>query len=677
MSSLSYLDLSSNSLEGPIPNTISNLKHLTHLILYYNKFQGKTYFPISLGSLCTLQTISLNHNNLEYEFSTIIHSLAGCLQKALLSLDLGYNRIWGSIPKAINKFSSLRNLLIGNNQLNGTISQGIGTLSMLENLDISSNSLQDTLSEAHFSNLSRLRTLDMSRNPNIVLHIRDNWIPPFQLMHLNLQSCKLGPYFPKWIVTQTNLSYLGIADAGIHDSIPTSFWNSLSPINLEYLNVSHNMIYGSFPDLSITLQTPPIIDFSSNHLRGSLPLFLRNTAKLYLHNNNFSKLSPFFCPNSKTLLTFLNLANNSFSEELPDCWMYFDQLFMLSLENNNISGKLPSSLGALTNLLTLKVRNNNISGYLPLSLENCTSLLELDLGYNALTGHIPPRIGHLSRLRVLSLRCNNFKGHFPESIFLLSHLHILDLSLNHIFGTIPKCIYNLTAMTSTDDFDEITLSAYYVSSVYAQLMWKRKEQNFQRSVDQVKGIDISYNELVGQIPQEVATLTGLVFLNLSRNHLVGSITKQIGKLKSLEFLDLSNNYLSGVIPISLAQVTYLGILDLSNNNLSGKIPIGTQLQGFDPSSYSGNCGLCGAPLPKCPGDEPSGSKLKGQGAQNREKDGDTKNNMSFLGLLISVLLGFIIGFWVVFGTLMIKVSWTNVILEFLYNLRNKVFSRST
>ncbi|CAO2821332.1 unnamed protein product [Amaranthus hypochondriacus] len=676
MSSLSYLDLSSNSLEGLIPNTISNLKPLTHLILKYNKFQGSANFSISLGSLCNLQTISLNNNNLEYEFSTIIHSLSGCLQNALLSLDLGYNRIWGSIPKAINNFSSLRKLLIGNNQLNGTISQGIGTLSMLESLDISSNSLNDTLSDAHFLYLSRLSTLDMSRNPKIVLHIRDNWIPPFQLMYLNLESCKLGPYFPKWIVTQTNLSYLSISDAGIHDSIPTAFWNSLSPLNLDYLNVSNNMIYGSIPELSITLQKLPIINFSSNNLRGSLPSFLRDTEKLYLHNNNLSKLGPFFCPNSKTLIILLNLANNSFSEELPDCLMYFDHLLMLSLENNNLSGKLPSSLGALTNLITLHVRKNNISGSLPLSLENCTSLVELDLGHNALTGHIPPRIGHISILRVLSLRSNNFKGHFPESLCLLSRLHILDLSLNHISGTIPKCINNLTAMTSTYDSDEHDFSNYALI-VYTQLMWKRKEQNFLRYLNQVKGIDISDNELVGQIPQEVTSLTGLVFLNLSRNHLVGSITKQIGQLKSLEFLDLSNNYLSGVIPISLAQVTYLGILDLSNNNLSGKIPIGTQLQGFDPSSYSGNCGLCGAPLSKCPGDEPSGSKLKGQGAQNQEKDGDTKDILSSLGLLISVLLGFIIGFWVVFGTLMIKMSWANAILRFLYNLRNKVLSRST
>ena len=102
-------------------------------------------------------------------------------------------------------------------------------------------------------------------------------------------------------------------------------------------------------------------------------------------------------------------------------------------------------------------------------------------------------------------------------------------------------------MTSTHDFDDITLSNY-VYIVDAKLMWKWKEHNFQRFVDQVKGIEISDNELEGQIPQEVASLTGLVFLNLSRNHLVGSITKQIGQLKSLKFLDLSNNYLQESFP---------------------------------------------------------------------------------------------------------------------------------
>ncbi|KAL0360171.1 UNVERIFIED_CONTAM: hypothetical protein Sradi_3701600 [Sesamum radiatum] len=67
----------------------------------------------------------------------------------------------------------------------------------------------------------------------------------------------------------------------------------------------------------------------------------------------------------------------------------------------------------------------------------------------------------------------------------------------------------------------------------------------------------------------------------------------------LESLDLSRNQLSGEIPVGLAELSFLAFLDLSFNNLSGNIPSGTQLQGFSASVYAGNDGLCGPPLAAC------------------------------------------------------------------------------
>ena len=92
---------------------------------------------------------------------------------------------------------------------------------------------------------------------------------------------------------------------------------------------------------------------------------------------------------------------------------------------------------------------------------------------------------------------------------------------------------------------------------------------------------------------------------LSRNRFYGHVPLEIGQLKVLEFIDLSTNKFSGEIPQSMSGLNFLAYLDLSNNNFSGRIPSGTQLQGFDISTYEGNAGLCGKPLTNIgPGDEP-------------------------------------------------------------------------
>jgi hypothetical protein len=67
-------------------------------------------------------------------------------------------------------------------------------------------------------------------------------------------------------------------------------------------------------------------------------------------------------------------------------------------------------------------------------------------------------------------------------------------------------------------------------------------------------------------------------------------------MSPLESLDLSWNHLSGEIPQELANITFLETLDLSNNNLEGRIPQSHQFGTFENSSFEGNTGLCGAPL---------------------------------------------------------------------------------
>ena len=66
----------------------------------------------------------------------------------------------------------------------------------------------------------------------------------------------------------------------------------------------------------------------------------------------------------------------------------------------------------------------------------------------------------------------------------------------------------------------------------------------------------------------------------------------------LESLDLSSNELEGEIPPQLTGLYSLAVLNLSCNQLSGHIPQGSQFNTFDTDSYGGNFGLCGNPLSK-------------------------------------------------------------------------------
>ncbi|GKV45923.1 hypothetical protein SLEP1_g52949 [Rubroshorea leprosula] len=493
--SLVYLDLSDNQFQGLIPENLGHMTYLETLNLRYNQFEGG--IPKSFGNLCKLRSLYLYHNNLNGMLPEVIVNLSGCLRLSLEELELGKNKIKGPLPDMIKKFHSLRLLGLYDTQLSGTMPKSIGLLSNLESLYISSNSWNGTISESHFSTLSKLRKLGMSSN-SLSINFSNDWIPPFQLDSIVLQSCKLGPKFPSWLKSQRKFSYLDISGGGISDSIPPWFWN-LSP-RANQVNLSSNHLYGALPNLSTTKFADSFglgIDLSKNKLEGLLPVFPVNVTSINLSKNSS--------------LQFLGLNYNNFSGKIPT-WIgeRLSSLIFLLLRSNNFNGDIPLQLCWLTNIMLLDLSNNNLSGNIPWCIQNLTTLAQQESSasdHDFTSSQIDATFGYagsyadkasvmwkgmerdygngnLKNLRIIDLSSNKLTGEIPAQVSVLLELVQLNLSRNQLTGWIPSNIGQMRKLES---------------------------------------LDLSWNQLSGQLPWSMSQLYFLGTLNLSYNNFSGRI----------------------------------------------------------------------------------------------------------------------------------------------------------
>ncbi|KAK1364392.1 Receptor-like protein EIX2 [Heracleum sosnowskyi] len=679
---LQRLRISGNKLTGSLPD-ITQLSFLRELALNSNQLNG--YLPTVFEHHSALQFLNLSSNHLRGVLPDFTRF------SSLTWLYLDNNEFSGSLPN-FTGCSSLRELQLSENRLTEWETQSTGLLASLEDLDLSRNSIHSTISELHLFNLSSLKNLRTSFN-SLTFKFSSAWLPPFQLQEISLASCKLGPKFPNWIRNQRNIHHLDFSNTQISDTIPIWLWNLTS--SMLVLNLSSNKIRGK---LSWKYDHIREIDLSSNYLVGSLPPIPENCLKINLSKNKFSGTFLSLSVVQDIYLRFLDVSHNHLFGALPDNWLLFQSLVFLNLGYNNFSGRIPMSIGHLVSLQTLILRNNKLSGELPASLRNCRSLGFVDFGLNELSGKVPSWIGEdLSELYALILKFNRFNGSLPYEICYLSNLHFLDLSQNRISGNIPPCFGNLTAMTQIgtevsehtyssestialfdsespasgpipSPVDGPTRSYSYFDIVVAR--WKGQEFEYGRNFAYLKMIDLSTNELTGEIPTGITRLLELKGLNFSGNKFIGRVPLEIGQLKGLECLDLSKNRFSGEIPPSMSGLNFLAYLDVSDNNFSGRIPSGTQLQGFSISAYEGNTGLCGKPLTNsCPGDEPSDDIHRSY--VEVEVDGEDIEYKKWL--YISAVLGFSTTFWGFIGSLVLNRRWRHAYFLFLYNLKESIY----
>ncbi|KAF6986834.1 hypothetical protein CFC21_004547 [Triticum aestivum] len=718
VTSLRSLRLVECGLSGTFANNLGNLTLLENFAFGLNNVDGM--IPGALKKMCNLRSLDLSMNNISTDMKEVIHSIPNCswknLQQLILEsaniigttlqfvsnltslnmLEVSHNQLSGSMPVEIGALANLTYLDLQQNNLSGSVPVEIGKLTKLTYLDLSFNNLSGVMTEDHFVGLMNLKYIDLSENYLEVI-VDSHWVPPFNLESAWLSYCNLGPKFPKWLQWQKSIRELIIPNTGLVDRVPDWFWTTFSEatwldislnqlsgdlsFNLEFMSMTtllmqSNLLTGLIPKLPSTIK---VLDISRNYLNGFVAdLGAQNLQVAALFSNAISGTIPTsICRLRK--LRILDLSNNLLSKGLPDCGQ--EELKHQNPSGNN-SSKFISLSSFSLNITVLLLSNNSFSSGFPLLLRQCPSLSFLDLTQNRFTGELPGWISEaMPGLVMLRLRSNNFYGHIPVEIMGLHNVRILDLSNNNFSGAIPQYIENLKALSSTETtidnpFEEAYEGEYRSAhigmvNVSITVVMKGQELEYGGNIVYLMSIDLSCNNLTGEIPEKLSSLVGLISLNLSSNLLSGNIPYNIGKLQSVESLDFSRNKLGGEIPRSLSNLTYLSNLNLSYNNLSGRIPTGHQLDTLNTdnpaSMYIGNPGLCGHPVPmQCPG-PPRDPPTNGDPTRLPE------DGLSQIDCLLGSIIGFVVGAWMVFFGLLFIKKWRYAYFGLLDNLYDRLY----
>ncbi|XP_062229326.1 protein STRUBBELIG-RECEPTOR FAMILY 8-like [Phragmites australis] len=147
-----------------------------------------------------------------------------------------------------------------------------------------------------------------------------------------------------------------------------------------------------------SLQALKTMDLSNNNLHDSIPYQLpANLSYLNLARNNFSSNLPYFISNMVSL-DYLNLSHNSLFQEIGELFGNLNSLSELDISFNNLTGNLPISMSSLSKLSSLYMQNNQLSG--TVNVLSNLSLATLNIANNNFSGMIPQEFSSISNLIV-------------------------------------------------------------------------------------------------------------------------------------------------------------------------------------------------------------------------------------------------------------------------------------
>ncbi|XP_050892067.1 receptor-like protein EIX1 [Lathyrus oleraceus] len=356
LQTLSVVTIPNSNLTGRIPNLELKLDQSSYIDLSSNKLEG--HIPSYL-----LQAGALRLSN--NKFSDLVSFLCHKNNPNVLGIfDISNNQLKGELPDCWSNLTSLQYVDMSNNKLSGNIPFSMGTLVNMEALILRNNSLSGQLSSSLKNCSNKLAFLDLGEN---MFHGQiPSWIGDSlqQLVILSLRFNNFYGNIPLNLCYLRKLRALDLSLNNLSGGIPTCVQNFTSiaqnfvnsTTSMEHRYNSRNAILNTnyvfnlfltwkgvdrpFKNADVFLKS---IDLSCNHLTGKIPTeieYLLGLISLNLSSNNLSGEIISNIGNLK-FLEFLDLSKNHLSGRIPSSLTYIDRLTMLDLSNNQLFGKIP------------------------------------------------------------------------------------------------------------------------------------------------------------------------------------------------------------------------------------------------------------------------------------------------------------------------------------------------
>ncbi|XP_031131952.1 receptor like protein 21-like [Ipomoea triloba] len=625
LTSLRVLNLQSNYLTGTLPSAIfSTLNLLDYLSLSYNYFEGSFSFS-SLGNNSKLEIFQLE--NLKNTMVVNTENPPWMPQshiKIFLLPNCKLNEPRGNLPSFLLKQRELRILDLRNTGVREIFPTWllINNTNM-EFLSLARNSLAGPFTyNNHQTKNEYLRWLDVSMNQiqGVIPYSIGVSCPSLNFLNMSMNAIQGG--IPPSIGELKQLQFLDLSNNKLSGELPEEFVQGC--ISLQFLKLESNNLQGQVLPTNSNLSSLEYLRLENNRFSGELSRGLLNSMSLKLldlSNNSITGEIPYWIGYLSQLRSII-LPNNYLQGPIPMSFCKVKKLSILDLSKNKLIKTIPVCLN-VSSLRYLHLHGNGFTGYLPKLLSEASSLVTLDMRDNNLSGRLPNWISSLSNLRFLLLGGNQFEGSIPSQLCDLRNVSLLDLSSNHLSSILPSCLHKVLfgrkgtfkatlepnvygwgtyLDLKTHSYEsqlqiDLFLENNYIASdeeEEVEFVTKSRSESYKGNIlKYMSGLDLSFNNFTGPIPQEIGLLSDIHSLNLSHNQFTGSIPTTFSNLKQIECLDLSHNRLNGQIPQDLIELNFLSKFSVAFNNLSGRIPDKKQFLTFDNSSYEGNPLLCG------------------------------------------------------------------------------------